>query len=112
MWVINEVSHRADRRADRAFGLAGDAREAADALGMHCHYRLIEVAGADTGRVRALLDSVKRIGFAGINVTFPYKEAVVPLLDDLSPAARDRRGQYHRRPGQQAGRIQYRRYRL
>jgi shikimate dehydrogenase len=28
------------------------------------------------------------MGFAGSNVTFPYKEAVVPLLDDLSPAAR------------------------
>ena len=62
--------------------------QAADALGIHCHYQLIEVAGADTAALRALLDSIKRIGFAGINVTFPYKEAVVPLLDDLSPAAR------------------------
>src|SRR4051812_32702586 len=62
--------------------------QAADALGIHCHYQLIEVAGADTDELRALLNSVKRIGFAGINVTFPYKEAVVPLLDDLSPAVR------------------------
>jgi len=62
--------------------------QAADALGIHCHYQLIEVAGADVAALRALLDSIKRIGFAGINVTFPYKEAVVPLLDDLSPAAR------------------------
>jgi shikimate dehydrogenase len=62
--------------------------QAADALGIHCHYQLIEIAGADTAELRALLDSIKRIGFAGINVTFPYKEAVVPLLDDLSPAAR------------------------
>jgi shikimate dehydrogenase len=61
---------------------------AADALGIRCHYQLIEVAGADTAELRALLASIKRIGFAGINVTFPYKEAVVPLLDDLSPAAR------------------------
>ena len=61
--------------------------QAADALGIHCHYQLIEVAGADATELRALLDSIKRIGFAGINVTFPYKEAVVPLLDDLSPAA-------------------------
>jgi shikimate dehydrogenase len=62
--------------------------QAADALGIRCHYQLIEIAGADTAELRALLDSIKRIGFAGINVTFPYKEAVVPLLDDLSPAAR------------------------
>jgi shikimate dehydrogenase len=62
--------------------------QAADALGIRCHYQLIEIAGADTAELRGLLDSIKRIGFAGINVTFPYKEAVVPLLDDLSPAAR------------------------
>lgn len=61
---------------------------AADALGIRCHYQLIEVAGAETIELRAMLDAIKRIGFAGINVTFPYKEAVVALLDDLSPAAR------------------------
>jgi shikimate dehydrogenase len=63
--------------------------QAADALGIRCHYQLIEVAGAGSAELRALLDSIKRIGFAGVNVTFPYKEAVLPLLDDLSPAARE-----------------------
>jgi len=62
--------------------------QAAEALGIRCHYQLIEIAGAETTELRALLAAIKRIGFAGINVTFPYKEAVVPLLDDLSPAAR------------------------
>ena len=62
--------------------------KAADALGIRCHYQLIEVAGAKTAELRALLAAIKRIGFAGVNVTFPYKEAVIPLLDDLSPAAR------------------------
>jgi shikimate dehydrogenase len=61
---------------------------AADALGVRCHYQLIEVAGADRVRLRALLDGVKNFGFAGVNVTFPYKEAVVPLLDELSDDAR------------------------
>jgi shikimate dehydrogenase len=61
---------------------------AADALGVRCHYQLIEVAGADQARLRALLDGVRDVGFAGVNVTFPYKEAVVPLLDELSPDAR------------------------
>ena len=34
-----------------------------------------------------MLEGVRRLGFAGINVTFPYKEAVIDLLDELSPAA-------------------------
>jgi shikimate dehydrogenase len=61
---------------------------AAEALGAHCHYQLIEVAGADREELRRLLDGVRRLGFAGVNVTFPYKEAVIPLLDELSPGAR------------------------
>src|SRR3954465_5288834 len=60
---------------------------AAAALGAQCFYQLIEVAGADHGGLRALLDGVRRLGFAGVNVTFPYKEAVVGLLDELSPGA-------------------------
>ena len=61
--------------------------QAADALGIRCHYQLIEVAGAGLAELRALLASIKRIGFVGVNVTFPYKEAVVPLLDELSERA-------------------------
>ena len=63
--------------------------QAAAALGVRCHYQLIEAAGADTATLRALLDGVRRLGFAGVNVTFPYKEAVIPLLDELSARARD-----------------------
>jgi len=59
--------------------------QAARALGIRYHYHLIEVAGAGRDELRALLDSVRRLGFAGVNVTFPYKEAVVDLLDELSP---------------------------
>lgn len=62
--------------------------KAAAALGVRCHYQLIEVAGADAATLRALLDGVRRLGFVGVNVTFPYKEAVIPLLDELSPDAR------------------------
>ena len=61
--------------------------QAADALGVRCHYHLIEVAGADREGLRGLLDGVRRLGFAGVNVTFPYKEAVVDLLDEMSPGA-------------------------
>jgi shikimate dehydrogenase len=61
---------------------------AGDAVGVRCHYQLIEVAGADAATLRELLDGVRRMGFAGVNVTFPYKEAVIPLLDGMSPDAR------------------------
>lgn len=36
----------------------------------------------------ALLTAAERIGFSGLNVTFPFKQAVIPLLDDLCGAAR------------------------
>ncbi|KJC61475.1 shikimate dehydrogenase [Bradyrhizobium sp. LTSPM299] len=62
--------------------------QAAAALGAHCHYQLIEVAGAGRDDLCAMLDGVRRLGFAGVNVTFPYKEAVVDWLDDLAPDAR------------------------
>jgi shikimate dehydrogenase len=61
--------------------------QAAHDLGLRCHYQLIEVAGATHEELRALLEGVRRLGFAGVNVTFPYKEAVVALLDDLTPDA-------------------------
>jgi shikimate dehydrogenase len=60
---------------------------AAEALGARCHYHLIEVAGAGREQLCALLDGVRNLGFAGVNVTFPYKEAAVDLLDELSPGA-------------------------
>src|ERR1700757_428705 len=63
--------------------------QAAAVLGVRCHYQLIEVKGAGRDELRAMLDGVRRLGFAGVNVTFPYKEAVVDLLDDLSPSAAD-----------------------
>ena len=61
---------------------------AGDAVGVRCHYQLIEVAGADATTLREMLDGIRRMGFAGVNVTFPYKEAVIPLLDEMSPEAR------------------------
>ncbi|RXH34295.1 shikimate dehydrogenase [Bradyrhizobium zhanjiangense] len=60
---------------------------AAEALGLRGHYQLIEVAGADATGLRMMLEGVRRLGFAGVNVTYPYKEAVVPLLDALAPGA-------------------------
>ncbi len=60
---------------------------AARALDMRCYYHLIEVAGLDRAGLAATLDGLRHLGFAGVNVTYPYKEAVVPLLDVLAPGA-------------------------
>src|SRR5258708_28110199 len=49
---------------------------AAKAIGAQCHYQLIEIAGAGHEELRALFDGVRRLGFARVNITFPYKEAV------------------------------------
>lgn len=34
-----------------------------------------------------LLDAAQLIGFSGLNVTHPFKQDVIPLLDDLAPSA-------------------------
>src|SRR5438270_10712468 len=60
---------------------------AAAALGLRAQYRLIDIAGADEIKLRAMLEGVRLLGFSGVNVTFPYKEAVIPLLDALAPGA-------------------------
>jgi shikimate dehydrogenase len=60
---------------------------AAEALDLRCHYQLVEIAGAGREQLTALVEGVRQLGFAGINVTFPYKEAVIELLDELSASA-------------------------
>src|SRR5437763_10505673 len=60
---------------------------AAEALGLRAQYRLIDIAGADEAKLRAMLEDVRLLGFSGVNVTFPYKETVIPLLDALAPGA-------------------------
>jgi shikimate dehydrogenase len=57
------------------------------ALGLRLFYHLIEVPQAGRARLRAMLEGVRCLGFAGVNVTYPYKEAVVPLLDEVAPEA-------------------------
>jgi shikimate dehydrogenase len=36
----------------------------------------------------AVLDKAEKSGFCGVNVTYPFKQAVIPLLHELSPEAR------------------------
>lgn len=62
----------------------------ARALGLPMVYRILDsdVLGYDAGGLGRLLDMLAGMGFDGINVTHPFKQAVVPLLDSLSEAAR------------------------
>jgi len=57
------------------------------ATGLDVRYHLIDVAGAAPEVIGRILDGVRLIGFAGINVTFPYKQTVIPFLDALDPGA-------------------------
>jgi shikimate dehydrogenase len=61
--------------------------DAATAAGMVGHYHLMDVDGPRPRTLPELLAAVRTAGFAGVNVTFPFKEAVIPLLDEVSPEA-------------------------
>jgi shikimate dehydrogenase len=58
------------------------------AAGMRGHYHLMDLDQLPGRRLEDLLLAARMAGFAGVNVTFPCKEAVLPLLDEVSPEAR------------------------
>lgn len=64
----------------------GEAR----AQGLRVHYQLIDLHTPDAARraLPTLMAAVRLIGFTGVNVTYPCKQAVIPLLDELSEEAR------------------------
>jgi shikimate dehydrogenase len=57
--------------------------------GLRMHYQLIDLAAThtDASALPKLLDAARIMGFAGLNITYPCKQAVVELLDELSPEA-------------------------
>lgn len=56
-----------------------------DALGMAARYELWDTSER---KLMARMASLRMPGVLGANVTIPYKTAVLPLLDDLSPEVR------------------------
>lgn len=60
------------------------------ALGLKVHYRIIDLERLGRGpeALPELLAAAELTGFAGLNITHPCKQAVLPLLDELSDAAR------------------------
>lgn len=61
------------------------------AQGFAYDYELIDLSriGATPDDLPRLLDTAEERGLSGLNITHPCKQSVIPLLDDLSPQARD-----------------------
>ncbi|MDF7775593.1 shikimate dehydrogenase [Sphingomonas sp. AOB5] len=61
----------------------------ADAQGLRLVYSLYDFAarGWSERDLPHLLDAAERLGVAGLNITYPYKQAVIPLLTGLSAEA-------------------------
>lgn len=62
----------------------------ADEQGIRCVYKLIDLDVLARGAhdLPELMGAARLMGFAGLNVTFPCKQAILPLLDGLSADAR------------------------
>jgi shikimate dehydrogenase len=58
--------------------------------GLALHYQLIDLdtTGSGVEVLPTLLSAARLMGFAGLNITYPCKQAVLPLLDELSDEAR------------------------
>jgi shikimate dehydrogenase len=60
------------------------------ALGLQISYELLDFDLLQSGaeHLPSLLDDAEQRGFSGLNITYPSKQAVIPLLDELAPEAR------------------------
>lgn len=56
------------------------------ALGLQVFYQLMDLSGVPEN-LAALLSAAQIAGFAGVNITHPLKQAVIPLLDEISDGA-------------------------
>ncbi|MCU1759395.1 shikimate dehydrogenase [Pseudomonas sp. 14P_8.1_Bac3] len=60
-----------------------------DAQGLRYLYRLIDLdqLKLDSNALPDLLMAAEQMNFTGLNITFPCKQAIIPLLDELSSEA-------------------------
>lgn len=61
--------------------------EAFAAAGIDGFYHLMDADSLPGRRLPELLDAIKAIGFAGANITYPFKQDILPLLDSVDPQA-------------------------
>src|SRR6185295_14981458 len=76
---------------------AGIGRSMAPALheeegrhhGLDVHYQLIDLdrEGRGPAALPEVMRRIRDMGFAGLNITYPCKQSVIPLLDSLSEEA-------------------------
>jgi len=57
------------------------------AAGIDGFYHLMDVDRLPRRRLAQMLDALKVAGFTGTNITFPFKQDVIPLLDTVDPEA-------------------------
>lgn len=59
-------------------------------LGLHYFYQLLDTDQMRPNKpsLEQLLDATQYCGFSGLNITFPYKQQVIPWLDELSETAK------------------------
>jgi len=57
--------------------------------GIRMHYQLIDLDSSSRGveALPGLIEAARIMGFAGLNITYPCKQSVIPLLDSLSEEA-------------------------
>jgi shikimate dehydrogenase len=89
------TNHGNIRGTTRLIGLLGDPvahslspamhNAAIASLGLDLAYVPLPVKAADLGTV---VDALKALNFVGANVTLPHKNAVIPLLDEISDISR------------------------
>ena len=61
--------------------------EAFAAAGIDGFYHLMDVDCLRERRLPHLLDAIKAAGFTGTNITYPFKQDILPLLDAIDPEA-------------------------
>lgn len=94
--LMRRRTHVPGKRPDVMVGLVGRGielsrtpamheREAAR-MGLACSYVLIDfdALGLSDADLPAAIDAAAALGFHGVNVTYPFKQSVMPLLDDIS----------------------------
>ena len=55
-----------------------------DLIGMNAGYKHIELSPIE---LEAAIEGIRVLQFVGVNVTIPYKQTVMPYLDEITPEA-------------------------
>lgn len=97
--VTSDVKKSCDDTGQFLTGLIGNGilasrspwlhEQEAASQGMELAYSLFDFAerGWGVDRLSSLLKTLIQDGFSGVNVTYPFKQAILPLLDELSDEA-------------------------